>query len=76
MQDSVPHRYLLDSAPHRYCRTRPPSPPKEKHNYLHFRLVRVVSVLEERERKEAIARDRFGAIEEGGVLSGFGKSYR
>ena len=33
-------------------------------------------MLEERERKEAIARDRFGAIEEGGVLSGFGKSYR
>ena len=33
-------------------------------------------MLEERERKEAIARDRFGAIEEGVVLSGFGKSYR
>ena len=31
---------------------------------------------EERERKAAIAKDRFGAIEEGGVLSGFGKSYR
>ena len=33
-------------------------------------------MIEERERKEAIKKDRFGAIEEGGVLSGFGKSYR
>jgi len=33
-------------------------------------------MLEGEERKEQQKKDRFGAIEEGGVLSGFGKSYR